>query len=96
MPKRTHQIVGASPGTEISSKHAPNQLVEKSVRLGTGALTPWSIRKTTETRIDYVRGSMIYPLTWHNGNTGMCSIYAYRKQTAAAVLNIHHWKVVNT
>ena len=86
--KRTHQIV-----SEVLERNQfktrANQLVEKAFALGTGAFVEY--KENNETRIDYVRGSMIYPLTWHNGEIRECAFASMRtaNKQQQLYLNIH-------
>lgn len=66
-----------------------NQLVELAFALGTGAFVEYL--DGGEVVIDYVRGSMIYPLAWDNGIITECAFASERKQGAEKYiyLNIH-------
>ena len=66
-----------------------NQLVELAFALGTGAFVEYL--DGGEVVIDYVRGSMIYPLAWDNGIITECAFASERKQGAkkSIYLNIH-------
>ena len=66
-----------------------NQLVELAFALGTGAFVEYL--DGGEVVIDYVRGSMIYPLAWDNGIITECAFASERKQGAKKYiyLNIH-------
>lgn len=66
-----------------------NQLVEKAFALGTGAFVEY--REQGRTRIDYVRGSMVYPLTWRNGTIRECAFASRRTEAKRQLLylNIH-------
>lgn len=66
-----------------------NQLVELAFALGTGAFVEYM--DGGEVVIDYVRGSMIYPLAWDNGIITECAFASERKQGAEKYiyLNIH-------
>lgn len=66
-----------------------NQLVELAFALGTGAFVEYL--DGGEVVIDYVRGSMIYPLVWDNGIITECAFASERKQGAEKYiyLNIH-------
>ena len=48
-----------------------NNLVELSNALGTGAFVQYI--EDNETRIDYVKADMIYPLSWYNGEIKECA-----------------------
>lgn len=66
-----------------------NQLVELAFALGTGAFVEYL--DGGEVVIDYVRGSMIYPLAWDNGIITECAFASERKQGTEnyIYLNIH-------
>lgn len=66
-----------------------NQLVELAFALGTGAFVEYL--DGGEVVIDYVRGSMVYPLAWDNGIITECAFASERKQGAEKYiyLNIH-------
>ena len=66
-----------------------NQLVELAFALGTGAFVEYL--DGGEVVIDYVRGSMIYPLAWDNGIITECAFASERKQGTEKYiyLNIH-------
>lgn len=66
-----------------------NQLVELAFALGTGAFVEYL--DGGEVVIDYVRGSMIYPLAWDNGIITECAFASERKQGTekCIYLNIH-------
>ncbi len=49
-----------------------NQLIELAFALGTGAIVEYKNEKK-EVAIDYVRASMIYPLSWENGEITECA-----------------------
>lgn len=67
-----------------------NQLVEKAFALGTGAFVEY--RERGKTRIDYVRGSMIYPLTWSNGEIRECAFASLRTAQKQQLLYLNiHW-----
>lgn len=54
-----------------------NQLIELSFALGTGAFVEYMDEKG-DVLIDYVRGDMIYPLSWDNGEITECAFGSYR------------------
>lgn len=66
-----------------------NQLVELAFALGTGAFVEYL--DGGEVVIDYVRGSMVYPLAWDNGIITECAFASERKLGAEKhiYLNIH-------
>lgn len=66
-----------------------NQLIELAFALGTGALVEYL--DNGEVVIDYVRGSMVYPLAWDNGVITECAFASERKQGTEKYiyLNIH-------
>ena len=66
-----------------------NQLVELAFALGTGAFVEYL--DGGEVVIDYVRGSMVYPLAWDNGIITECAFASERKQGAEKYIyrNIH-------
>lgn len=66
-----------------------NQLIELAFALGTGAFVEYL--DDGEVVIDYVRGSMVYPLAWDNGIITECAFASERKQGTEKYiyLNIH-------
>lgn len=66
-----------------------NQLIELAFALGTGAFVEYM--DNGEVAIDYVRGSMVYPLAWDNGIITECAFASERKQGTEKYiyLNIH-------
>lgn len=66
-----------------------NQLIELAFALGTGAFVEYL--DNGEVVIDYVRGSMVYPLAWDNGIITECAFASERKQGTEKYiyLNIH-------
>lgn len=66
-----------------------NQLVEQTFALGTGAFVAY--REGGETRIDYIRAGMIYPLRWSNGCVTECAFGSDRTvgKEKQVYLNIH-------
>lgn len=66
-----------------------NQLIELAFALGTGAFVEYL--DNGEVVIDYVRGSMVYPLAWDNGVITECAFASERKQGTEKYiyLNIH-------
>lgn len=66
-----------------------NQLIELAFALGTGAFVEYM--DNGEVVIDYVRGSMVYPLAWDNGIITECAFASERKQGTEKYiyLNIH-------
>lgn len=66
-----------------------NQLIELAFALGTGAFVEYL--DNGEVIIDYVRGSMVYPLAWDNGIITECAFASERKQGTEKYiyLNIH-------
>lgn len=66
-----------------------NQLIELAFALGTGAFVEYM--DNGEVVIDYVRGSMVYPLAWDNGVITECAFASERKQGTEKYiyLNIH-------
>lgn len=53
-----------------------NQLIEQVFALGTGAFVAYSERG--ETRIDYIRAGMVYPLRWEGGRVLECAFASER------------------
>lgn len=66
-----------------------NQLIELAFALGTGAFVEYM--DNGEVVIDYVRGSMVYPLAWDNGIITECAFASERKRGTEKYiyLNIH-------
>lgn len=66
-----------------------NQLVEQTFALGTGAFVAYTERG--ETKIDYIRAGMIYPLSWDNGRVLECAFASERTAGTEkrVYLNIH-------
>lgn len=66
-----------------------NQLVELAFALGTGAFVEYL--DNGEVMIDYVRGTMVYPLAWDNGIITECAFASERKRgkDKYIYLNIH-------
>lgn len=66
-----------------------NQLVELSFALGTGAFVEYT--EQDETRIDYIRAGMIYPLRVDNGNIVECAFASERTfgDEKQVYLNMH-------
>lgn len=54
-----------------------NQLIEVTFALGTGAFVEYK-DEHENIIIDYVRGDMIYPLSWDNGEITECAFGSYR------------------
>ena len=50
-----------------------NQLIELTFALGTGAFVEYK-DENENVLIDYVRGDMIYPLSWDNGEITECAL----------------------
>lgn len=67
-----------------------NQLVEITFASGAGAFVEY-LGKNREPNIDYVRGGMIYPLTWDNGEVTECAFGSSRiiNGKEACYLQIH-------
>lgn len=67
-----------------------NQLVELAFALGTGAFVEL-LDDNGEVDIDYIRASMIFPLTYKNGEITECAFASERKigQETFVYLNIH-------
>ena len=68
-----------------------NQLIELVFALGTGAFVEYMSGDMVV--IDYVRGDMIYPLSWDNGDITECAFGSYRVQDGEDViyLQIHRF-----
>lgn len=66
-----------------------NQLIELSFALGTGAFVAY--RDRDQTKIDYIRAGMIYPLEWEHKEITQCAFASERtvKHEKHVYLNIH-------
>lgn len=66
-----------------------NQLIEQVFALGTGAFVAYS--EGGETKIDYIRAGMIYPLRWENGRVLECAFASERTagDEKQVYLNLH-------
>lgn len=67
-----------------------NQLVELAFASGSGAFVEY-LGRNNEPNIDYVRGGMIYPLSWDNGEVTECAFGSSRivNGKKACYLQIH-------
>lgn len=67
-----------------------NQLVELAFALGTGAFVEM-LDKDGEVVIDYIRASMIFPLSYHNGEIKECAFASERRKgdKVYIYLNMH-------
>lgn len=66
-----------------------NQLVEQTFALGTGAFVTY--QENGETKIDYIRAGMVYPLRWDNGAVTECAFGSEQvtNKEKRVYLNIH-------
>lgn len=66
-----------------------NQLVEQTFALGTGAFVTY--QENGETKIDYIRAGMVYPLRWDNGTVTECAFGSEQvtNKEKRVYLNIH-------
>lgn len=66
-----------------------NQLVELAFALGTGAFVEYL--DGDDVKIDYIRASMIYPISWDNGRVQECAFASERTtgKQKKVYLNIH-------
>lgn len=53
-------------------RECSNQLMELACALGTGAFVE-SVDENNKTKIDYIHGDMIFPLSWENGKITECA-----------------------
>ena len=66
-----------------------NRLIELSYALGTGAFLEYI--ENGEVKIDYIKGNMIYPLSWENGKIINCAFASEKMigHSRYVYLNLH-------
>lgn len=71
-----------------------NQLIELAFAFGTGAFVEY-LDENKEVTIDYIRASMIYPLSWENGYINECAFGSLRETSEGSQIYIQIHKLVN-